>query len=111
MKRYISLEFSHEEAELLVTVFSAYLENVDVLQMKLTAIDIDFDEIDFVDDSLVLLKDAVALGIDVILHCKISIKNVLFSLALLTAHHATEENDHVNTSCMIKLLHGSRAGE
>lgn len=111
MKKNINLEFSFEEAELLHEVFSTYLENVNTLTLKLPGIDIDFEEAEFVADSLPLLKDAVDLEIGVILTCSVKVKWVLYSLALLTASYSTEENDHVNTSCMIKLLHGSRVGE
>lgn len=111
MKKNIYLEFSTEEAELLVEVFSGYLENVNNLQLKLPGIDIDFEEAEFVADSLILLKDAVDMEIGVILQCKIAIKKVLFSLALLTANYANEENDRLNTSCIIKLLHAAQDGE
>lgn len=110
MKKEIILDFTCEEAALLINVFTAYLENVNTLQLKLPAIDIVADEIDFVDESLPLLKDGVALEIGVILQCPVAIKHVLLALALLTASLTTEETDTLNTQCMIKLFYASRGG-
>lgn len=109
-KETIYLEFTSEEAALLVNVFSSWIENVNVMQLKLPAVDIESEAVKFVNDSLPLLKDAIAMEIGVILECHISIKLVLFSLAMLTAHMSTEDTDKLNTQVMIKLIHASKDG-
>lgn len=105
MEKDYYLEFSAEEAEIMVDVFSNYLENVNALQLKIPSIDINFKEAQFVSDSLPLLKDAVHLDIGVILQCNKCINGVLFSLAMLTIQYSKEDNDHLVTSCIVKLLH------
>ena len=110
MKKKISLVFTNEEAEVLVNVFTAYQLSYSELQLKVPGVDIDYGEMKYIDESIGLLYDALALGIDVVLECDPSIWWVLYSLATITSTYFTETNDHVCYSCIIKLLHGGKRG-
>ena len=111
MRKYIILEFTTEEAELLVGVFTQYVEQHRVLQFKVPAIDFDFNEMDFICSALSILEDAAFLNIDVILYCPRKLNWVLYSLAMIIPSFSTEENDHAAFQCIIKLLHAAKDGE
>ena len=106
----LSLVFTTEEAEILVNVFTAYQLSFNALQLRVPGVDIDFKELDFIDDAIGLLNDAISLEIDVLLECSPSLWWTLYSLATITATYSTVENEHVCYSCMIKLLHAGKRG-
>lgn len=106
----ISLVFTNEEAEVMVNVFTAYQLSFNTLQLKVPGAEIDFKELNYIDESIGLLNDALALGIDVVLECDPAIWWVLYNLATITATYFTEHNEHVCYSCIIKLLHSGKRG-
>ena len=105
-QKEIYLEFTHEEAVVMFSVFNAYVQQLNYMQQQVPAVDIVSPEIIFIMEAQDLLCDAADLGIDVLIACDPNLKWCLYNLAILTGTliFNTKDREHV-PSCIIKLLH------
>lgn len=106
----LQITFTVEEAETMAIVFSSYQMGYNTLLLKSPGVDIDFHEMKFIDESIGLINDAIAIRIDVLLELHPSIWWVLYELAKITATYSTEANEHVCYCCITKLLLAGKRG-
>ena len=112
MKKYVVLEFTWEEADVVQLALKCYLEQAHILQLRVAGVKIDLQERDFIIEAINLCNDAIYHEIDVIIYCKREIKWVLYSVATIasTIFYNEDQQKHL-TQALIKLLFAAQDGE
>ena len=111
-KKRFYLEFTEEQADLMVNVFNLCIHQRQTLINRIPSIDFREDVTKFLYDCLELLEDSVLLGIDVLVEVPENVGNVLYQLALAAANIKLPTTyDKLINECIIKLIHAAKVGE